>query len=425
MAQYKVPQDVEAEDKLLGPFTFRQFIYLMIIGGLIGLGVLFWQVFPPLIIVLIPPILLLGALALPLKKDQPMETYLSAVVSFYLKPHTRTWEPGEPESTIIITAPKKIEEIRTKNLDQDEALHRLSFLADIIDSEGYAIKGVIPNSGIKDEIYAEANDTLDMFEDPTASNNSINQTLQNDASMRRNQAINQMRAAINNTNQTRNATQTNDQQIPPYQQPMQQPQATPIAQIPPYQQPMQQPAQQPQATPVAQIPPYQQPMQQPQVAPVAQIPPYQQPIQQPQVAPITQNPPYQQPMQPTAIPQPPSLPQSETANMPMPSYVAANPTPISQPIKTEDPLSYEAVKNNDTIIKPDSMVAEIEAEKAEEAKRRAEEEKSKAEAEQAEELADPNIINLANNNDFSIETIAKQAKRIKEKKDDEVYISLH
>ena len=403
MAQYKVPQDVEAEDKLLGPFTFRQFIYLMIIGGLIGLGVLFWQFFPPLIIVIITPILLLGSLALPIKKDQPMETYLSAVVSFYLKPHTRTWEPGEPESTIIITAPKKIEEIRTKNLDQDEALHRLSFLADIIDSEGYAIKGVIPNSGIKDEIYAEANDTLDMFEDPTASNNSINQTLQNDASMRRNQAINQMRAAINNTNQTRNTAQTNGRQNSPYQQPMQQPQATPVAQIPPYQQPA----------------------QQPQVAPVAQIPPYQQPAQQPQVAPVAQNPPYQQPMQPTAIPQPPSLPQSETANMPMPSYVAANPTPISQPIKTEDPLSYEAVKNNDTIIKPDSMIAEIEAEKAEEAKRRAEEEKSKAEAEQAEELADPNIIDLANNNDFSIETIAKQAKRIKEKKDDEVYISLH
>ena len=30
MATYKVPQDVEAEDKLLGPFTFRQFIYLLI-----------------------------------------------------------------------------------------------------------------------------------------------------------------------------------------------------------------------------------------------------------------------------------------------------------------------------------------------------------------------------------------------------------
>ena len=36
MAQYKVPQDVEADDKLLGPFSFRQFVYLLIAGGLIA-----------------------------------------------------------------------------------------------------------------------------------------------------------------------------------------------------------------------------------------------------------------------------------------------------------------------------------------------------------------------------------------------------
>ena len=107
MAQYKFPQDVEADDKLLGPFTFRQFVYLMIIGGLVAIGFLLWQIFPLLIIILIPPILLLGALALPFKKDQPMETYLSAIVSYHLKPHTRIWEPGEPEATIVITAPKR------------------------------------------------------------------------------------------------------------------------------------------------------------------------------------------------------------------------------------------------------------------------------------------------------------------------------
>ena len=400
MAQYKVPQDVEAEDKLLGPFTFRQFIYLMVIGGLIGLGVLFWQIFPPLIIVLVPPILLLGALALPLKKDQPMETYLSAVVSFYLKPHTRTWEPGEPESTIVITAPKKTEERRTKDLDQDEAMHRLSFLADIIDTEGYAIKGAAPNSGIKDEIYAEANDTLDMFEDPTASNTSINQTLQDDASERRNQAINQMRAAIeNNANQAKNTAIThNNQQV--------------------------QPATQPAPTPA--INTAQQPVPQPQAIPTNPAQPTPQPAPQATA-------------QTSAIPQPPALPQSETANMAIPSQEnepapTATAAPAPEAIVIEDPLSDEVVKNNDTIVKPDSMLAEIEAEKAAEAERRAkEEEQHKAEAEaqrqakmkEVEEQTDPNILNLANNTDFSIETIAKQAKRIKEKKDDEVYISLH
>ena len=39
MAQYKVPQDVEADDKLLGPFSFRQFVYLLVAGGLIALAV--------------------------------------------------------------------------------------------------------------------------------------------------------------------------------------------------------------------------------------------------------------------------------------------------------------------------------------------------------------------------------------------------
>ncbi|NTW61726.1 PrgI family protein, partial [Candidatus Saccharibacteria bacterium] len=45
MAVYKVPQDVEAEDKLIGPFTFRQFVYLIIValaGGITwGLAQLF------------------------------------------------------------------------------------------------------------------------------------------------------------------------------------------------------------------------------------------------------------------------------------------------------------------------------------------------------------------------------------------------
>ena len=94
MAQYKVPQDVEADDKLLGPFSFRQFVYLLAAGGLMALGVAFFQLFPLLVIIPLPFALFFLALALPLKKDQPMETYLAAIVSYYLKPHIRMWVPG-------------------------------------------------------------------------------------------------------------------------------------------------------------------------------------------------------------------------------------------------------------------------------------------------------------------------------------------
>ena len=169
MAQYKVPQDVEADDKLIGPFSFRQFVYLLIVGGLVALAVGLFQLFPLLAVIPIPFALFFLALALPLKKDQPMETYLAAIVSYYLKPHTRLWTPGQRESTILITAPKIVEEVRTRNLSSEEATHRLSFLADIVDTEGYAIKGA-GNNSMREDLIAEANATTDMFENYDSSN---------------------------------------------------------------------------------------------------------------------------------------------------------------------------------------------------------------------------------------------------------------
>ena len=47
MAVYKVPQDVEAEDKLLGPFSFKQFIFLLIAGW--GIFMLLDKTLHPLI----------------------------------------------------------------------------------------------------------------------------------------------------------------------------------------------------------------------------------------------------------------------------------------------------------------------------------------------------------------------------------------
>jgi hypothetical protein len=82
MATYKVPQDVEADDKLIGPFSFRQFIYLIIVALSIALAWGLSKLFIGLVIIPLPVILLFGALALPLRKDQPMEIYLAAIISY-------------------------------------------------------------------------------------------------------------------------------------------------------------------------------------------------------------------------------------------------------------------------------------------------------------------------------------------------------
>ena len=193
MAQYKVPQDVEAEDKLLGPFTFRQFVYLLIAGGLIAVAVGLFQIFPILGIVPIIPALLFLALALPLKKDQPMETYLAAIVSYWLKPRTKIWAPGQRESTILITAPKIVESVRTRDLSEEEATHRLSFLADIVDTEGYAIKGA-GQSSMREDLVAEANATQDMFD--TYRSENLDKVISEEKQARHNEVIEAMRDAI-------------------------------------------------------------------------------------------------------------------------------------------------------------------------------------------------------------------------------------
>lgn len=194
MAQYKVPQDVEAEDKLLGPFTFRQFIYLIIAIACLAAAWGLFSLFPLLVIIPIPFAVFFAVLALPIKKDQPMETYLSAVISFHLKPHKRYWLPGQRESTILITAPKTIEKPRARDITEEEASHRLSFLADIIDTEGYSIQNG-SNSALRDEYLAEANSATDILEDTGNFDRMIAQEQQS----RHAELVAQMRTAIANT----------------------------------------------------------------------------------------------------------------------------------------------------------------------------------------------------------------------------------
>ncbi len=185
MAVYKVPQDVEADDKLIGPFSFRQFVYLIIVvlASMIAWGLA--QIFVPLAVIPMPFIIFFGALALPLRKDQPMEIYMAAILSFYLKSRRRLWESDGIESLIEITVPKIVEVERVKNISQTEAQRRFSYLAEIVDSQGWAVRGVgvqAPNSAMKTDVYFEAQQVQDVLD----SSNMIAQTLnykldQNDA----------------------------------------------------------------------------------------------------------------------------------------------------------------------------------------------------------------------------------------------------
>ncbi len=193
MATYKVPQDVEADDKLIGPFSFRQFIYLIIVAMAIAIAWGLAQLFVGLAIIPLPVIIFFGALALPLRKDQPMEIYLAAMVSFYLKPRQRLWDPEGIETLIEVSAPKTVEVQRTKDLSQNEAAQRLSYLADIVDTQGWAIRGVSgAGTAMNNDVYLEAQGAVDVLDTNTSVAHSFDQMMSQSTERMREEAKQRM-----------------------------------------------------------------------------------------------------------------------------------------------------------------------------------------------------------------------------------------
>ncbi len=147
MAVYKVIQDIEAEDKILGPLTLKSFVYALIAGGLAfvcvrlaisGFGEAKWAV----ILLLLPPILVFGILAAPIGKDQPTEVWILSHLRFFVQNRKRIWDQTGVSELVTITAPKKIEKQLTKTFTREEVDSRLKALAATLDSRGWAVKNV-------------------------------------------------------------------------------------------------------------------------------------------------------------------------------------------------------------------------------------------------------------------------------------------
>ena len=143
MATYKVIQDIEAEDHILGPLTLRQFIYALvtIFFGYLSFVVIDKHVFFMLLF-FVPPGVLFGFLAFPFGRDQPNEVWALARLRFILKPRRRLWNQSGAKELVSVTAPKREGRQLTNGLTKAEVNNRLQALALMIDSRGWAIKNL-------------------------------------------------------------------------------------------------------------------------------------------------------------------------------------------------------------------------------------------------------------------------------------------
>jgi hypothetical protein len=140
MGTYKVPQNVEAEDKILGPLSLKQFIYAMI--G-VGYGLLTFAILNPISVVLwaivgVPPMLALLGLGLYQREDQPLETFVVAMVEFFTRPHIRTWQKEPVAEVFRLEPPPPKPEMVVR--DPTQVRSQLAQLADLVDTRGWSSK---------------------------------------------------------------------------------------------------------------------------------------------------------------------------------------------------------------------------------------------------------------------------------------------
>ncbi|HSX30394.1 MAG TPA: PrgI family protein [Candidatus Saccharimonadales bacterium] len=161
MATYKVLQDIEAEDKLVGPLTLRQFIYALIAAGSLWLSfVSVTKNAAFLLAIFLPVAGITGFFAFPWGQDQPTELWALAKIRFLLKPRRRIWDQSGAKELVTVTVPKHIERILTNGLDQEEVRSRLSALASTIDSRGWAIKNINVNMSTTAAVLPDTSDRL-------------------------------------------------------------------------------------------------------------------------------------------------------------------------------------------------------------------------------------------------------------------------
>lgn len=314
MAEHKVPQDVEAEDKLIGPFSFRQFMFLLVALGAGFVAFFLGRISIPLALIPAPFSLFFLVIALPLRKDQPTEVYVAALVRYAFAPRLKVWQADGEKSTVEISAPIVDTSPKTKDLAGEEVSQRLSFLAKLSDTQGWSTRGMgvpVNNTNLNDDIASSVSNTPDILEEGNMSE-SLERKLDQSEVEARNRAINRMKQVATNQVLAKQAASK-----------LQQTATMPVMPAPPVRPATQQPIPQLINHPIRQTAPPAQP--------VANAT-YQLPAN-PVTATPTPNPgqaQYQIPQQPMVLVQQP---------VPMAPQQPRQPQPVSPPVQPQPPLS--------------------------------------------------------------------------------------
>lgn len=204
MGQYKVPQNVEAEDKIIGPLTLKQFIYAVIGVAWGGLSFIIFRQLPAVMVIVgLPFVVLFLLLAFYQRDGQNFEQLLIAMVGFFTQARRRLWVKEEVVDAFHIE-PKAVAVEQTQR-NPAEVRSELERLGSLIDSRGWnrpadeveMLEAMVPTTDrlvqptIQPAAREEAGpDILDLQKSPLATN--LAELIEEAAGDVRQEAIEQM-----------------------------------------------------------------------------------------------------------------------------------------------------------------------------------------------------------------------------------------
>jgi hypothetical protein len=112
--KFEVPQFIEIENKIFGPLTWRQFVYL---GGGISAAVVMFLVLPAILAIIlgIPLALMAGALSFYPINNRPFSYFLEAVYNYVTKDKLYLWHRKTNVVYNARTAKKEQDPVITPN----------------------------------------------------------------------------------------------------------------------------------------------------------------------------------------------------------------------------------------------------------------------------------------------------------------------
>lgn len=150
--EVKIPQEIETEDKIIGPLTLKQFLKLALGSGIIYLGFVYSRAlglpFIAFLIFALPVAIFFALLTFYKINEQPFEKYLLSVLAYYTKPQKRIWKRApKKETPLVIEKKEESQKISPKKVTRS----RIEELAYVLDTKGFVEKEETKETKEKEE----------------------------------------------------------------------------------------------------------------------------------------------------------------------------------------------------------------------------------------------------------------------------------